>query len=312
MGDNYSQLVSRIAETSGLDVSEIERKVEAKKAKLSGLVSKEGAAQIVAAELGINFDQERLKISQIVHGMRRVNVIGKILEIFPIREFNKNGREGRVCNFRLADDSANIRVVLWDVHHISLIEQNKIKVEDVIEISNASYRNGEIHLGSFSDLKKSKEELKNVIVQTSYSERKLIDAMPGEKFKTRAVIVNVFEPRYFEVCPECGKRVVEGKCVAHGEVVGKKRALLSIILDDGSENIRSVIFGEEIKKLGLSEEEIFSLELFAGKKNALLGEEKIFSGNLRSNQLYNTIEMNIENIEEINQQELINELEAKG
>lgn len=312
MGDNYSQLVSRIAEASGLDVSEIERRVEAKRAKLSGLVSKEGAAQIVAAELGINFDQERLKISQIVHGMRRVNVIGKVLEIFPIREFNKNGREGRVCNFRLADDSANVRVVLWDVHHISLIEQDKIKVEDVIEISNASYRNGEIHLGSFSDLKKSKEELKDVIVQMSYDERKLSDAKPGEKFKTRAVIVNVFEPRYFEVCPECGKRVLEGKCVNHEKVIGKKRAILSIILDDGSENIRSVIFGDEIKKLGLSDEEIFSLELFAGKKNALLGEEKIFSGNLRSNQLYNTIEMNIENIEEINQQELINELEGKS
>jgi len=312
MGDNYSQLVSRIAEASVLDISEIERRVEAKKAKLSGLVSKEGAAQIVAAELGINFDQERSKISQIVHGMRRVNVIGKILEIFPIREFNKNGREGRVCSFRLGDDSANVRVILWDVHHITLIEQLKIKVEDVIEISNASYRNGEIHLGSFSDLKKSNEELKDVVVQTSYSERKLSDAKPGERFKTRAVIVNVFEPRYFEVCPECGKRVLDGKCVNHGEVIGKKRAILSIVLDDGSENIRSVIFGDEIKKLGLSEEEIFSLELFAGKKNALLGEEKIFSGNLRSNQLYNTIEMNIENIVEINPQELINELESKN
>ena len=63
MADNYVQLVERIASAAKIDKSEVERKVEAKRAKLSGLVSKEGAAQIVAAELGINFEQEKLKIS---------------------------------------------------------------------------------------------------------------------------------------------------------------------------------------------------------------------------------------------------------
>lgn len=59
MMDNYNQLVERISAASKLPKEEIERKVEGKRAKLSGLVSKEGAAQIVAAELGINFDKER-------------------------------------------------------------------------------------------------------------------------------------------------------------------------------------------------------------------------------------------------------------
>jgi len=39
--DNYEQLVSRLAESSGLKNEELERKIEAKRAKLSGLVSKE-------------------------------------------------------------------------------------------------------------------------------------------------------------------------------------------------------------------------------------------------------------------------------
>ena len=43
-------------------------------------VKKEGAAQIVAAELGINFDKERLKISELVQGMKRANVLGKVVE----------------------------------------------------------------------------------------------------------------------------------------------------------------------------------------------------------------------------------------
>ena len=49
--DNYEKLLDRISRSSGLAKEEIEKKVEAKKAKLSGLISKEGAAQIVAAEL---------------------------------------------------------------------------------------------------------------------------------------------------------------------------------------------------------------------------------------------------------------------
>lgn len=312
MTNNYDQLISRISESAKISVEEIERKIEAKRARLSGLVSKEGAAQIVAAELGINFDQERMKIAELLHGMRRANIIGKILEIYPVREFNKNGREGKVCNMLVADESSNTKVVLWDTHHIGLIEQNKLQKGDVVEISNANVRNGEIHLSSFSDIKKSKELLGEVVEGKVFEERKIKDVKGGERFKTKAVIVQMFVPRYFEVCPKCGKRVIEGKCAGeHGEVEGKKRALLSVVLDDGSESIRGVLFGEQINKLGLSDEEIFSLEQFALRKEELLGAEKFFSGSARANQLYNTIELNIEDIGEVNPLELIKELEKK-
>ncbi|MDO8508900.1 MAG: hypothetical protein Q7S27_04415 [Nanoarchaeota archaeon] len=311
MGDNYSQLISRISEAAGLGIEDIERRIEAKRAKLSGLVSKEGAAQIVAAELGINFDQERLKISQLVVGMRKVNVIGKIIDISAVTEYNKNGKSGKVCSFRIADDSSNARVVLWDLHHISLIEQGKIGKGHVVEISNGSFRNGEIHLGGFSDIKKSKEEMKNVVEERIVVYKKLSEVKAGESFSTRAVIVQMFDPKYFEVCPECGKKVSEGKCAVHGEVKGKKRALVNIVIDDGSETIRSVLFGEGIKKLGITEEEVFSLEKFSEKKKEILGEEKLFFGNIRSNQVFNTNELNIDKIEDIDTSKLIAELESK-
>jgi hypothetical protein len=308
--DNYDKLVSRISESAKVSVDEIERKVEAKRAKLSGLVSKEGAAQIVAAELGINFDQERLNLSELVHGMRRANVVGKILEIYPVREFNKNGREGKVCNLMIADESSNTRAVLWDAHHIVLIEQGKLNKGDVVEISNANVRNGEVHLGSFSDIKKSKEKLDNVIDKKVYLGKRIVDARPGESFKTRAVIVQVFEPRYFEVNAETGRKISEDEKAAGAKA--EKRALLNVVLDDGSETIRSVLFGEDIKKLGLSDEEIFDLNAFGAKKDTLLGEEKVFSGNVRTNQMYNTIEMTIQDVVEVEVQELLKELESKG
>lgn len=310
--DNYEQLINRISNSAGLAGDEIERRVEAKRAKLSGLVSKEGAAQIVAAELGLNLDRERLKISELVHGMKRANVVGKIVEIFPIREFNKNGREGKVANLLIADDSSNTRVVLWDSNHIDLIEQGKLKKGDVIEVSNAGVRNRELHLSSFSDIKKSSEKFDKVIEEKVYGDKNLIDARQGDILKIRAFIVQSFEPRYFEVCPECGKKAVENKCVSHGDIKPEKRALLNIFLDDGSEVLRAVLFGEQINKLGLSDEEIFSLEKFEAKKMELLGDEKIFSGNVRNNKLYNTTEFIIEDVSDVNVDELVKSLEAKA
>ena len=93
---NYEKLIERISNSAKISVEDIERKIEAKRAKLSGLISKEGAAQIVAAELGISFDNERMKISELVHAMKRVNVVGQITQIFPVREFKKNNREGKI------------------------------------------------------------------------------------------------------------------------------------------------------------------------------------------------------------------------
>lgn len=309
--DNYSKLIERICKSSGLEKEEIERKVEAKKAKLSGLISKEGAAQIVAAELGINFDNERLSISEIVEGMKRVNVVGKVIKLNPIRSFNKNGREGKVASMTLADDSANIRVVLWDTNHISLVENGKIGEGSVIELSSGNVRNGEVHMSSFADIKISKEKIDNVVVETSFGERKLNEVKPGDNFQTRAIVVNAFEPRYFEVCPKCGKRALENECKEHGNVEPLKRALLNIVVDDGTETMRGVIFGDQIKNLGLTDEQIFSIDEYNKVKNNILGEEKVFTGQVRNNSLYNTIEFTINNIADVNMEDLIKELESK-
>lgn len=308
--DNYEKLVERISSSADISIEEIERKVEGKRAKLSGLISKEGAAQIVAAELGINFDSEKLKISELLEGMKKVNTLGKIVKLNPVREFNKNGREGKVASFLLADDTSNVRTVLWDTNHIELIEQGKIKEGSVIEISNGSIRNSELHLSSFAELKLSKEKLDKVVEQPTVAERKLNEIRVGENIKTRAVIVQAFEPRYFEVHPQTGRKLTQED--KDNKVEPQKRALLNIVLDDGTETIRSVLFGEQIKLLGLTDEQIFSLEEFNKVKLSLLGSEKFFSGQIRNNAFSNTNELTIQNIEDVNPEVLIKELEAKA
>jgi len=163
MEGNYQHLVEFISENSGVPVDEIERKVEAKQAKLAGLISKEGAAQVIAAELNINFDKQLIKISQMNPGMRKINLIGKIIDLSPVREFNKNGRSGRIGSFVLADETSNVRTVLWDENHIDLIAKGELKQDIFVEIGNASIRNGELHLGSFSEIKVSDRIIENIV-----------------------------------------------------------------------------------------------------------------------------------------------------
>ena len=312
MIQDYTILVDKISKASGKEREEIDRLVEAKRARLSGLISREGAAQIVAAELGISFDKAKVKINEIMPGMRRVNVVGRIVQVFPVRDFKKNDREGRVANLVIADETGNIKVVLWDTNHILLVDKKEIKEEDVVEIRNANLRNTELHLSAFSDIKKTGEKMENVKLDKEYFERKIIELSLGGNFKTRAVVVQVFEPKFFEVCPECKSRVLNGVdgyvCQKHGKVMPEKRVLISIVLDDGSSSMRAILFTEQIEKLGFKQEDL-QPEIFFEKRQDLLGREAYFAGNIRQNKLFNNLEFFVSDIQNIDIEKLIEVLE---
>ena len=74
----------------------------------------------------------------------------------------KRWKENKVANMIVADETSNTKVVLWDTNHIELIEKGNIKEGIVIEIGNASTRDNEVHLGSFSEFKVSSEVLEDV------------------------------------------------------------------------------------------------------------------------------------------------------
>jgi ssDNA-binding replication factor A large subunit len=307
---NYGKLVGIISKSSGVDRNEIENRVNAKRERISGLISREGAAQIVAAELGVKFDDEKLKINELIPGMKKVNTTGKIINLFPVRIFTRNGQESKVANMVLADDTSNLRVVLWDSNHINLIEDGKISQGSSVEILNATMRDNELHLGSFSEFKPSTEVFEVVNTQKILKEKNISDFSVSDNVNVRAFIVQNFEPRFFNVCNECKKKVIQDgeifSCEQHGKVVPEKRALMNIVLDDGTETIRAVLFHEKLNSLGFSslEPETLSLE-----KQNILGKEMIFSGTVRLNKFFNNPELIIDDAQEINIDEFLKNLE---
>jgi len=311
---NYERIIEKISKISGLDKAEIERRVEAKRAKLSGLISKEGASQVIAAELGINFDNEKLKIEELLPGMRKVNTLGKVINFSQPRIFKtKKGDDGKVANLFIADETSNIKVVLWDTNHIGLIENGQIGQGVVIEISNATMRDNELHLGSFSELKITNQDIENLKLDRAFKEKNISELKNSDNVKLRGFIVQSFEPKFFYVCPECRKKAIQDSgfftCSEHGKVAAEKRALLNVIVDDGTETIRTVAFHDILPSMGLTDLE--NIEQMIVQREKLLGKEMIFYGTVRNNKVFNTPEFIIEKVEEINPDLLIKELEIK-
>jgi len=313
IGVTYEKIINKIVKQSGLSRDEIERNIEAKRAKLSGLISKEGAAQIVAAELGISFDKQKVKIYELFDGMRRISVIAKVMKIYPIRVFVKNGRENKVASLMVADDTASIRVIVWDTNHIKLLDEGKIKEGCVVEIKDASVRAGELHLGSGSEIILSSEKIDNVKIKEILQEKTLVELKPNDRVIVRATLLQVFEPRFFAVCPECYLRVRQEEnrfmCDKHGAVVPMDRAIMAAIIDDGTATLRVIFFSDTLTKLfditGDEIEKLKDSDYFIEKKDKLLGNEFWFSGRVRQNKLFGNLEFVVSDIVEVNPEELI-------
>jgi len=308
---NYKKLVSIISKSSGLNAAEIEEKVVAKRERISGLISKEGAAQIIAAELGISFDNERMKIEDLLPGMKKVNLVGKVIYISPVRTFTRKDQEGKVVNLTVADETSNIRVVLWDLNHIELIEKGTVSNDSVVEILNGGMRDNELHLGSFSEFKKSDEVIGDVKTERIVKKKNISDFSLSDNASTRAFVVQAFEPRAFNVCSECKKKVSPDgdafNCLEHGKNPGEKRILMNLVLDDGTESIRTVLFHDTLQGIGFTE--IDDPDVLSKKKEDLLGKEMMFSGSVRFNKFSNGPEFIINDLNDVSVDELVSELE---
>jgi replication factor A1 len=71
-----------------------------------------------------------MKISELQTGNSSVEVSGKVKEISEPRTFNKFGRELKVANAVLEDDSGSIKLTLWNA------DIEKVKVGDTVKLTN--------------------------------------------------------------------------------------------------------------------------------------------------------------------------------
>ena len=71
-----------------------------------------------------------MTISELSAGQGNVNVEGTIGEVGEVKNFNKFGRELRVANAILKDDSGTIKLTLWNDEATKFKEGDKVKIEN--------------------------------------------------------------------------------------------------------------------------------------------------------------------------------------
>ena len=320
-----AEVKERLLKSGKITPRELEERIKTKINDLSGLISEEGAAHIIANELGVelfNAERSKLKIKEVYVGMRGVSVVGKVVRKFEIREFDKGDKKGKVCSIILGDNTGTIRTVFWN-EQVDLL--NKVNEEDILLIKEGYVKennnNKEIHLGEKAKIEINPEGEKVEVVRqrTSFERKKIVDLKAGEEGAEILVrIVQVIGPRFFNVCSTCGKRVVESNgifnCAEHNEVKPALSYVLNLIVDDGSGTIRSVLWKNQIGHLLGKEEEEMSkfkenIALFEEIKTDLLGEQLKLVGRVQHNQMFDRLELNVQIVEKAKVAEEIARLE---
>ena len=307
------QIKQRITEKAKITEEEINQKIKAKLKQLSGLISEEGAAHIIANELGVKLFEigEKLQIKNILPGMRNVDVVGKVLQTYELREFKTEKHAGKVANMLIGDDTGTIRVVLW---HKQADNINNLKEGDVVKIRGGYIRDNqgrkEIHLSETSKLiinppgveVEVKPYTPPSAVRKKIAEIKEDDA----NVELLATVVQVFDINFFEVCPQCNKRIRlkdEGfSCPTHGKVEPQYNYVLNLYLDDGSDNIRAVFWRQQVEELlDMDNSRILVFKddptKFEPVKTELLGNIIKVGGRANKNQNFDRIELVVNKVD---------------
>ena len=308
---SYEQIVEKIKEKKGISQDEIDLRVQKKLEQLAGLISKEGAVHIVANELGINAFEDvtgKIKMNKLLPGMRNVEVVGKAMAIYEVREFSTERGSGKVGSFMMADETGMTRITCW---HGQADKMSQIKEGDVVKVSNAYVRdnNGrsEVHLNDKSEIEinppgETVTVAENATQVQADAPRKKISELSETDSNVAIVgtIVQVFEPRFFEVCPQCGKRAKQREdqfvCEQHNIVTPDYSYVMNAIIDDGTETIRGVFFRDQAQQLiGKPKEEILQYREFSEKfdsvKIDLLGQMIKLTGRATKNAMFDRLEI---------------------
>ncbi|MFC1731649.1 OB-fold nucleic acid binding domain-containing protein [candidate division KSB1 bacterium] len=300
----FEQIIEKIKE-NGLTQEQIDAKIKQKTEQLSGLISKEGAAHIIANELGIKLVEQtsgKLKINNLLSGMRNVELLGKVQQVYEVREFQTETRSGKVGSMIIGDDTGTVRLVLWgnQTDKLSDLEAGDIVKVEAGYVKSNNNRN-EVHLGDRGTLKINPEGETIAEVKVQEPKRKSIsDLKEGDAdVELLGTIVQVYDIRFFESCPQCNRKLKPTEtgflCENHSNVTPAYSYVLGLVLDDGTSNIRSVFFKNQIQNLlEKTHEDIEKYKEFPEKfeevKHDLLGKQLKLIGKINKNMMMDRIE----------------------
>jgi replication factor A1 len=203
---DYDEVLSRVIKSTGIEKSVLINKIDDKMKELDNLVSKEGAAHIIANELGVSLidsdaSQDFVNIKNLVGGLRNIIVIGRVTDIYPINSFKKDGKELQVGALSLSDGTGFVRVVFWN-DSINIFKN--IKEGDVIKVINTYVKENkfgklELHTSFRSKIRINPEDVDPKSIPTNNKIQKkseridLVELKRDSSIRIFGIIVQLFK-----------------------------------------------------------------------------------------------------------------------
>ncbi len=217
------------AERRGIKEEEIEKKVKEKKERFRGILNNEAAAELVAEELGLDIEIEKI-------GEMGTNTAGNVEitveKIFPEKAL-PNSPAKMMCVMLVRDSSGEYRFVLWgnQANIARYIEKgDKLLVENIRKVKNGD--DFEIH--STSKLKISLEK------RSEEKTKKIEELREGEIVDIRGTAENIIPMREFEKNGRKGK-------IASFELVEKNKRIRVVLWNDSAEMSKYIKEKQPIK-----------------------------------------------------------------
>ena len=239
MGEKVKELIDIVAEKTKLSKVEIRKKIKKKQSELSGLVSEDGAAYIIANELGIKTRnrviETTLKVQDVMPEMRSVTLFGRVKNLMEPREFTtKTGGKGKVANLDVVDDTGTMRIVLWNMSDIEAVEKKEVNIGDIVQVKNGYVREGfrgghEINVGNKGRLVLKPEDVKEADypkVEEGGEKMKISEITPGMSVSVVGRVTHNFGINEFEK-------------------EDRKGQVANIIINDGTGGLRLVMWNEQ-------------------------------------------------------------------
>ena len=163
--DFKKMIESVLQKKPDISAEDVRELIDEKKRKIgAGYLTDQGALFLVAADLGISFENNQntqISIKDLYIGANDVNLSARIINIYPVRKYTRRDTSEEVQNRTLTiyDKDSSIKLRLWD-QHVSFPEDYDVKPGDLIKISHGYTKSGLdnkaiINLGSKGIIEKS-------------------------------------------------------------------------------------------------------------------------------------------------------------
>lgn len=264
MAERAKEIYQALLE-AGIQEEVILQEIEKKEKEFCGIMTRPAILHLIAKDHGVDVHSKENKemleyiaeevvdnsdfaipISSIIEGMKNIVIIGKITEITGEREFTKKDESvGRVASFQICDESAKMKIVLWD-DQVNIIKSEYFKEGQIIQVIGGYSKKGfkdplEVHLSKKGKIILAPEDAKLPKADVSRVSRQSKKEAPAPHSKS--TIRDLFEKEGFIKSVSGTIKIDEFKEITKKD--GDKTFLLKLSLFDKTSSIKVNIWGEK-------------------------------------------------------------------